>query len=180
MEQKASGILNRALRVAKLDLPVFREIAGDANATMEAAIVVAVVAVASGIGALTESFGVVVLAIVGAFLGWVVFSAMTYFFGKNIFGTPTTQVSVESLMRTQGYARAPGILAFFGFIPVLGWIAAIVGGIWALVTAIVAIRETLVISTGRAITVGIVAAIASAIVLFILGLIFGVEYTTII
>ncbi|MGI8963705.1 MAG: YIP1 family protein [Thermomicrobiales bacterium] len=179
MQQSANGILNRAIRVAKLDLPVYREIAQDSRATTEAAIVVAVVAVASGIGALTESFGVVVVAIVGAFLGWIVFSAMTYFFGKNIFGTPTTQVDIESLMRTQGYARVPGILAFFGFIPVLGWIVAIVGSIWALVTAIVAIRETLVISTGRAIIVGIIAAIASGIVLFILALIFGVDSATI-
>jgi len=180
MEQTATGILNRAIRVARLDPAVYREIARDGGATMEAAIVVAVVAVASGIGALTDSFGVVVLAIVGAFLGWVVFSAMTYFFGKNIFGTPTTQVDVETLMRTQGYARVPGILAFFGFIPVLGWIAALVGGIWSLVTAIVAIRETLLISTGRAIIVGIIAAIASFIILFILGLVFDVNYTTIV
>jgi hypothetical protein len=180
MEQTATGILNRAIRVARLDPAVYREIARDGGATMEAAIVVAVVAVASGIGALTDSFGVVVLAIVGAFLGWVVFSAMTYFFGKNIFGTPTTQVDVETLMRTQGYARVPGILAFFGFIPVLGWIAALVGGIWSLVTAIVAIRETLLISTGRTIIVGIIAAIASFIILFILGLVFDVNYTTIV
>ena len=43
----------------------------------------------------------------------------------------------ESLLRTQGYARAPGVLSFFGFIPILGWLVAAVGGIWALVTAIV-------------------------------------------
>src|SRR5680860_518241 len=175
MQQSANGILKRAIRVAKLDLPVYREIAQDSKATTEAAIVVSMVALASGIGALTESFGVVMLAIVGAFLGWVVFSAMTYFFGKNIFGTPTTQVDIESLMRTQGYARVPGVLAFFGFIPILGWTLAIIVSIWALVTAIVAIRETLVISTGRAAIIGIVAAIASLIVLFMLRLVFGLE-----
>ncbi len=180
MEQNAAGILNRALRVAKLDPAVYHEIARDRGATVEAAIVVAVVAVASGIGALTDSFGVVALAIIGAFIGWVVFSAMTYFFGTNIFGSPTAQVDVKTLMRTQGYARGPGVLAFFGFIPVLGWIAAFVGGVWSLVTAIVAIRETLQIGTGRAILVGIIAAIASGIVLFILSLVFGVDYTTIV
>lgn len=177
MEQTATRILNRAIRVVKLDLPVFREIAQDKKATTEAAIVVAIVAIASGIGTLTDSFGVVVLAILSAFLNWFVFSAMTWFFGKNIFGTPTTQVDIETLMRTQGYARAPGVVVFLGFIPILGWIAAIVGGIWSLVTAIVAIRETLAIGTGRAIIVGIIAAIASAIVLGILALIFGVDYS---
>ncbi|MEJ7902288.1 MAG: YIP1 family protein [Thermomicrobiales bacterium] len=176
MDQMAGGILNRVIRVAKLDLPVYREIARDANATKEAAVVVGVVALASGIGVLSDSFGRVVVAVLAAFISWVVFAAMTYFFGKNIFGTPSTQVNVESLLRTQGYAQAPGVLAFFGFIPVLGWIAAIVGGIWALITAIVAIRETLVIGTGRAIIVGIVAAIASAIVSGIIGLIFGIGW----
>jgi hypothetical protein len=172
MDKMVNGILNRAIRVAKLDLPVYREIARDANATKEAAVVVAVVALASGIGALSDSFGSVVVAVLGAFIGWVVFAGMTYFFGKNIFGSPSTQVDVESLLRTQGYAQAPGVLAFFGFIPVLGWIAALVGGIWGIVTAVVAIRETLVIGTGRAIIVGIIAAIASGIVVGLLGLIF--------
>jgi len=172
MDKMVNGILNRAIHVAKLDLPLYREIARDANATKEAAVVVAVVALASGIGALSDSFGSVVVAVLGAFIGWVVFAGMTYFFGKNIFGSPSTQVDVESLLRTQGYAQAPGVLAFFGFIPVLGWIAALVGGIWGIVTAVVAIRETLVIGTGRAIIVGIIAAIASGIVVGLLGLIF--------
>lgn len=176
MDQMVNGILKRAIRVAKLDLPVYREIAGDANATKEAAVVVAVVALASGIGALNDSFGRVIVAVLVAFIGWVIFAAMTYFFGKNIFGTPSTQVNVESLLRTQGYAQAPGVLAFFGFIPVLGWIAAFVGSIWALITAIVAIRETLVIGTGRAIIVGIIAAIASGIVSAILAIIFGIGW----
>ncbi|MBA3274632.1 MAG: YIP1 family protein [Chloroflexia bacterium] len=176
MDQMVNVILNRAIRVAKLDLPVYREIARDVNATKEAAVVVAVVALASGIGALSDSFGRVVVAVLVAFIGWVIFAAMTYFFGKNIFGTPSTQVNVESLLRTQGYAQAPGVLAFFGFIPVLGWAVALVGSIWALITAIVAIRETLVIGTGRAIIVGIVAAIASGIVSAILGLIFNVGW----
>lgn len=176
MEQTVNNILGRAIRVAKLDLPVFREIARDGLATKQAAIVVAVVALASGIGALSDSFGRVVVSIIGAFLGWVIFSAMTYFFGKNIFGTPTTEVNVETLMRTQGYAQAPNVLAFFGFIPVLGWLVAFIGSIWALVTAIVAIRETLRISTGRAILVGIIAAIAAGLVIGIISLIFGVGY----
>jgi hypothetical protein len=70
----------------------------------------------------------------------------------------------------------PGVLAFFGFIPVIGTLLGIVAWIWALITAIVAIRETLIISTGRAIVVGLVALIASGIVIGILSLIFGVGW----
>ena len=177
MDRTINHILNRAIRVAKLDLPVYRQIAQDGNATKEAAIVVAVVALASGIGALTDSFGRVVVAIAGAFAWWIVFAAMTYFFGKNIFGTRATEVNVESLMRSQGYAKVPGVLAFFGFIPVIGTLLGIVAWIWALITAIVAIRETLIISTGRAIVVGLIALIATSIVIAILGIIFGTGLT---
>jgi hypothetical protein len=65
MEQTVNNILGRAIRVAKLDLPVFREIARDGLATKQAAIVVAVVALASGIGAISDSFGRVVVSIIG-------------------------------------------------------------------------------------------------------------------
>jgi hypothetical protein len=165
-------IINRAIRVAKLDLPTYRQIGRDPSALPEAAIIVGLVALASGIGALTDSFGRVVISIVGAFVWWGVFSAMTYFFGKNIFGTAHSQINVQSLMRTQGYARVPGLLAFFGFIPIVGWMLAVIAWFWGLVTAIVAIRETLIISTGRAIFVGLIALFASAIIVGILGLIF--------
>jgi hypothetical protein len=165
-------ILNRAVRVAKLDLPTYREIARDPSALQEAAIIVGLVALASGIGSLTDSFGRVIISIIGAFVWWGVFSAMTYFFGKNIFGSSSTYINVQSLMRTQGYARVPGLLAFFGFIPVLGWMIAVIAWFWGLFTAIVAIRETLIISTGRAIFVGLIALLASAIIVGILGLIF--------
>ena len=166
-------ILDRANRVIRLDHTVYREIGNDPAATVEAAVVVAVVAVASGLGAVTDSFGRVIVAILGAFIWWGVFSFFTYFFGKNIFGTPTTQTTTESLLRTQGYAQAPRVLAIFGIIPILGWIVAFVASIIGLVTAIYAIRETLGISTGRAIVIGIIAAITSFIALLILSLIFG-------
>jgi hypothetical protein len=169
-------ILDRANWVIRLDHTVYREIANDPAATVEAAVVVAAVALASGLGAATDSFGRAILAILGAFISWAIFSFFTYFFGKNIFGTPTTQANTETLLRTQGYARAPGVLAVFGIIPILGWIVAFVAWIISLITAIYAIRETLGISTGRAIIIGIIAAITSAIALGILGLIFGVGW----
>lgn len=174
MEQTINLTIERAIRVAKLDLPVFRTIARDPQATRQAALVVAAVAVASGIGSLGDSGGAIIAAIVGAFLGWFIFGAMTWFFGRNVFGTPVTEVNVESLLRTLGYARAPGILAVFGFIPVFGWAVVGASAVWALVTAIVAIRETLALSTSRAIMIAIAAAIVSGVVRILIGIIFDV------
>ena len=170
-------IIDRARQVMQLREPVFRTIARDPNATQQAAIVVAVVAIASAIGGAGEGIGGIFVGLIGAFIGWLIYAGMAWFFGTNIFGTPTTVTNWESLLRTLGYAQAPNILAIFGFIPIIGWIAAIVGSIWALVTAVLAIRETLGFSTGRAIITAIVAGIASGIIGVIIGIIFGVGIT---
>lgn len=169
-------ILNRVSRVIRLDAHVYRELLRDPSATREAAIVVAVVALAAGIGGASDSLGRVVFAIIGALVRWAVVSYLAYFFGKNIFGTPTTQVMPESMLRTLGYAQAPRILSVFGFIPVLGWIAAVAGSILAIIAAVKAIRETLLISTGRAILIAIISFVSSGIVLGILGMLAGVGW----
>jgi len=168
------------MRVSKLELPVYRTIETDSKATTEAVIVVGVVAIATAIGSLGDDDNGrrLILGLISTFLSWVIFAAMTYFFGRNVFGVPASEVSVEGLLRTQGYAHAPGVLGVFGFIPVVGWIAAVIGGIWALVTAIIAIRESLNVGTGRAIIVGIIALIATVIVIGILRLIFGLDFGT--
>jgi hypothetical protein len=169
-------IIDRAKRVMALDQQVFRTIARDPNATQQAAIVVGVVAIAGAIGGAGEGAGGIFLGVVNALLGWLIFAGLAWFFGTNIFGTPTTSTSWESLLRTLGYAQAPRILSIFGLIPFLGWIAVVAGAIWALVTGIMAIRETLAFSTGRAIITAIIAGIASGLVMGILGLAFGVGY----
>lgn len=175
MQRSSSGIVDRARRVVQLDQRVFDEIAHDPAATREAAIVVAVVAVASAIGGAADGVNGIIVGVIGAILGWLIFAGMAWFFGTNIFGTPTTSASAESMLRTLGYAQAPNVLAIFGFIPVLGWLAALLGSIWSVVVAIVAIRQTLQISTGRAIITAVLAWIALAIVSVILSLAFDID-----
>lgn len=171
-------IYDRAQNVSMLALPTFRTIQVDPNATKEAAIVVAVVAVASAIGTIGNEGGSILVSLIGAFLSWLILSGMTYFFGANIFGTPTTQVNMKSLLRTLGYAQAPGVLALFGIIPLFGWMLVLIGGLWSFVTAIVAIRETLQLSTQRAALIAIVALIATALITGTLGILLGVDISS--
>jgi len=169
------SILDRAQRVSMLELPVYRAIERDPGATREAAIVVAVVAVASAIGSAGDEGGRILVSLVGAFLGWLVLSGTTYFFGTAIFGTPTTQVTMESLLRTLGYAQAPGVLAIFGIIPLFGWMLVLVGGLWSVATAVVAIRETLRLSTMRAVLIAIIALITTTLITGLLSLLLGLS-----
>jgi hypothetical protein len=175
-QQTGNVIVDRSLGVIKLDVPTYEAIEHDPSATQQAAIVVGVVALASAIGGLGEGFGGFALGLIGAFVGWFIFSGLTYFFGTNLFGTPTTNTSFEAVLRTLGYAQIPNIVSIVGFIAFIGPLLGFVGGIWAIVTAVIAIRQSLNITTGRAIITGIIAAIASGIVIGILALIFGVGF----
>lgn len=157
-------IMQRAIEVATLNTRTYSEIARDPKALPEAAIVVAIVAVAAGIGGLNEGAGGLIAGIILSLLGWVISAAIIYFVGTNITGTPTTTGSVESLLRTLGYASVPRILFVFGFIWLLGGLIAFFANIWTIVTTVLAIRAALGMSLSRAIITGIVAWVASIII----------------
>ena len=88
-------ISERARQVSLLDMPTIRRIETDPNATKEAAIVVGVVAIASAIGGADDAGGGILVGLLGALLTWLIMSGMTYFLGTNVFGTPTTRVTME-------------------------------------------------------------------------------------
>jgi hypothetical protein len=162
---------------AKLDVPTYESIEHDESATTQALTVVIIAAIAGGIGAITESDSPIlglVGGVVGGIVGWILFSAVAYFVGTKLLPGKDTSATIGQLLRTMGFAQVPGILSVFGILGAIGGIFVFIGSIWGLVTAIVGLRQALDISTGRAIAVGIVAAIASAIVLAIILIPFGI------
>jgi hypothetical protein len=170
-------IVDRSINVSKLVQRTYREIAVDPDATRQSAIVVSIVAIAGAIGGAANGFGGVVVGLIGAFVSWLLFTFVTWFFGTQLFGTPTTNASPESLLRTLGYAQAPSIFGILGFIPILGLIVSLIAGIWVIVTSIFAIRQVLGLSTGKAIVTAIIAAVASGIIIGIFGVIFGIGFS---
>lgn len=161
--------------VMKLDVPTYESIEQDRDALTQALTVVAIAAAAGGIGAIREN-GVsgLIGGIIGAIAGWVIFSFVAYFVGTRLIPGQNTVATPGELLRTMGFAQAPGVLAVFGL---LGWIGAFIaflGGIWGIVTAIVGLKTALEMSTGRAIAVGIIAAIASGILVALILLPFGI------
>ncbi len=67
------------------------------------------------------------------------------------------------------------MLALFGIIPLFGWMLVLVGGLWSFVTAIVAIRETLRLSTMRALLIAIIAAIATGLIVGTFSMLIGLD-----
>jgi hypothetical protein len=64
-------------------------------------------------------------------------------------------------------------LLFFAIVPFLGWLIRPVVGIWMLVAGIIAIRQALDFSTGKAVLTAVVGWLAMIIPALILGGLFG-------
>lgn len=164
-------MLDRVIGVFKLDSNTFEEIEADQNATGQAALVVLVVALVGAIGsgiaaAITDTgfFSSFISSIVTALLGWLVWSAVTYFVGTSLFGG---QADMGEMLRVIGFAYAPQIL---GIIPCIGWL---IGVVWTLAAGFIAVRQGLDLdNTKAALTIGI-GLIAYIIIFIIIGAIFG-------
>ena len=138
----------RIVGAATLDTSVYNEVEHDASATGQAAGVIVIVAAASVIGGTGSAESGVAAGIVGALAGWLIWAAVTYVVGDKILGGTATW---GELLRTLGFAQSPGILYVAAALPFGGWMIEGLVGIWILVAVIVAIREALDVSTGKAV-----------------------------
>lgn len=149
-------MFQNALRAAQLDVAFYNEVEHDSSYTGQAAGVVVIASALSGIGswlgpASDSLFSAVIGGVVVSLIGWVVWSGITLGVGKNFFGGTA---DMGEMLRVLGFATGPTAL---GIVPIIG---SLVGGIWALVAGVVAIREGLDFSTGKAVGTVIVGWIA--------------------
>jgi hypothetical protein len=148
---------SRIAGAALLNAATYEEIEADRTATMQAMAVVALSSIAAGIGAvgvtgvrLTALGGISVL----AFVVWAVWAMLTLQIGTRIFPTPGTEADMGQLLRTIGFATAPGILRVAGVIPGTTTVVFVLTAVWMLMAMIVAIRQALdYTSTARAFAV---------------------------
>lgn len=160
------SLTERMMAAARLDVGVYEEVEADRSATGQAAMVVAIVAVAQAIGAAGVGIFGVIVAVSGAFFGWLIWSAITYLIGDKLLGGTATW---GELLRTLGFAQAPGVLYVLGGIPLLGGAVRIVVAIWILIAGVIAIRQALDFGTGRALATAVIGWLAIAIPAAILG-----------
>ena len=147
------SMLDRMKGAAMLDIPTYEEVEHDTSLTTQAAMVVVIAALARGIGGMDGGEVGIIGGVLGALFGWLLWSGVTYLIGDKLLGGTATW---GELLRTLGYAQAPGILLILGFIPLIGWVVGIVVFIWLLVTGIVAIRQALDFTTGKAVLTAII------------------------
>jgi len=164
-------MLDRIIRVIKLDQTVFAEIEHDESLTSEAFIIVLAASFLAAIGAAIGSgrffLSFISSLLSGVILNWIVWSVITLWVGTQIFDG---DADLGELLRTIGYANAPRFLGVFQFIPCVGWILALAGWILSLIAGFLAIREALDLDTPQ--TVATVA--IGWVVSFVISLLIGV------
>jgi hypothetical protein len=151
---------------AMLDVATYEDVEADSSATGQAAAVVAIVAVCSAIGALDDGGRGIIGGLIGALAGWLLWAGVTYIIGDKLLGGTATW---GELLRTLGFAQTPGVFMLFGIIPVIEWVVAPVVFVWTLIAGVIAIRQALDFSTGKAVATALLAWLAVIITFALLG-----------
>lgn len=159
------SFVDRLIRVCRLDASVFEEVEHDPSAMGQAAGVVALAALAQGIAALPVLGALgLVGAVIGAFLGWLVGTAVIWLIGVRILGHSS---NYAELLRTLGFASVPQLLMILGILPLgpLHVLLQIAVGVLLLVAYVVAVRQALDVTTGRAIVVCLLSIVVQALLI---------------
>jgi hypothetical protein len=166
--------LSRIFRAIKLEAQLFEEVEADQNALPQALGIVILSSLAVGLAALSKGLVASVFSgTLGALLGWFVWSYLIFFIGTRWLAGPETKADYGQVLRTVGFAAAPGLIAIIGILPFLYTLAILVSTIWMLVATIIAVRQVLDYqSIGRAVIVSMIGWIIFILISWLFRLIF--------
>ena len=154
--------LEKLYRAVILDSELYEEVEADKTLTRQALMTVALVAIIEGIFSLgAQNQGLLIglsQSILGSITRWVMWAFFIAFVGTRILPEPETESNTGELLRTLGFAYAPGVLYVFASLPIIGSIVQLLVPLWQLAAMVVAVRQALDFSsTTRAIGVCVVA-----------------------
>jgi Yip1 domain len=144
--------VRRLVGAALLKPAIYEEVEADRSATAQALVVVFLSSTCAGLGARGfDRGGVAAVAFFSmlALIAWAAWSLVTYEIGVRILPDVNTRADVGELLRTIGFATAPGILRIFGLLPQLTIPVFIITAVWMLAAMIVAVRQALDYTTTR-------------------------------
>jgi hypothetical protein len=176
---RPTTFLRRVVGAAALRTATYEEVEADRGATAQAVAVVVLSGLAAGVGA--RGFGGGEAADVAFFaalaLGtWAAWALLTYQLGARIMPEPQTRADVGEMLRTLGFASAPGVLRVFGIVPALTRAVFVVVTVWMLLSMIVAVRQALDYrSTRHAVLVCLVGWSLAIVFAVAIGALFGPE-----
>lgn len=180
------SFVERIIGAVKLSRPIYDEVRRDPSAMTQAAAVVGVTGLLSGISQFNEvrgetiDFGDSVYTVPDTFLGplaagiavavlafisWVVAALIFRFVGVKLLNSPEQQIQWQEVARPLGFASAPSLLLILAPIPIIGFLVVSFLWIWSTAAQIVAMSEAFRVSKWRSFAIIIVAALVLSIVI---------------
>lgn len=142
-----SRFKRRILGALRLDASVYEEVERDREALGQALAVVVLSSLATGVGAgpLPTGGGSVPLlvGVLFALIGWVVWAGLIFVIGTKVVPEPQTRSDIVELMRTTGFAAAPGLFGLLGLLPFVGSLLTLAVSLWMLMAMVIAVRQAL-------------------------------------
>ena len=140
-----------------LDPASYEDIEADRHSAMQSVIVVLAVTLAGGIAAMGLGLVGVPGFIAGAIImlgGWLVWASLITTIGTTTLAEPQTKSNARELLRTLGFAAAPGVFLVFAAMRAAAPVVIAVVSIWMIASAVLAVRQALDYrSTPRAVAV---------------------------
>lgn len=136
----------RLVGAAALNPSTYEDVERDSGATSGALLTVVLSSVAAGIGARGMGGGSIegiLLVSIGALLIWAAWALLTCQIGVTLLPQAGTRSDVGELLRTLGFATAPGLLRVLGVMPGIAVPVFAVTAVWMLATTVVAVRQAL-------------------------------------
>lgn len=188
--QPSHSFVERIIGAAKLSRPIFAEVRRDPSAMMQAAGIVAVTGLLSGIsqfaiyrgttidlgdgdtyevtnsffGPFVSGIGVALISLVF----WIFSAVILRFVATKMLSSPETSIQWQEVARPLGFASAPSLLLILTPVPIIGWFIGFILIVWGFVAQLVAMSETFRVSKWRTFFIILVAAFVSAIVIVLI------------
>ncbi len=164
----------RFMGALALDAVTFEDVEADRHAGGQAATVVLLACLAGGFAAVGSSSMTLTMFAAGmaATLGaWVVWVLLITTIGTQLLAEPQTKSRPAELLRTMGFAAAPGVFYAFGAMSAVAPFAFAVASLWMLAATVLAVKQALDYrSLGRAAVVCVAAWIVAFGIVAMLGM----------
>jgi Yip1 domain len=174
-----SSFVDRVIGAIRLDPATYEAVEHDTDATWQAAVVVVVAAIFSGVGSTGGRTRDLLGGVVASLVFWALFALFAYLVGAYLLRGPQTSATFGEVLRALGFSYAPSLFAILGLIPGIGFLIVFIAGIWSLIASVIALRQAFEVSTGRAVAIAVVAFLAMVVLLVIIATVFGISIVAI-
>jgi hypothetical protein len=151
----------RFIGVLTLDASTFEDIEADRRSAMQSLLALIVACLAGGFGSMGQGLVGPVGFVTGAIItlgGWLVWVSVIAVLGTSVLAEPQTRSDRRELLRTLGFAAAPGVFFAFAAMPAIAPFVLVGVSIWMIAAAVLAVRQALDYrSTMRAVAVCVIA-----------------------